>query len=649
MQFSTFIQSISGNTILLKNTVPIENVQTITSYSDNSNGSFLKKEIRWSFNNVYWSSWQTLTLYSITHINTHLNPYLYLEIRYVLNAVGSGTVSTFNIIYIISNTALTPPIDIIQQYNITEITDASTLNGYAGSWYLNRLNHKGQQSINTITGLQTILNGLQVSYYLKESSIGTGFVWNAGMLDVSVNGGSGDVTKAYVDGSLATLNASVNLAFLTNASLGNLTKSVNILDTSIKNYATNASVGTALGAYATNSSVNSAFLTNASLGKVLDVSLGSLSDNDYLRYDVTLNKWVNETTEDVSLYFYNKTEIDASFARILYVDASLTTKVSKSGDTMSGDLTINASLFVNGVMQGNMIDISETATDIGVPDANKIRIYAAEADGFTVLETITNLGIVNRINQDSFRVARNTSGVEIAAGKTVYYTGSTGQKPNFSLALSSSEGSMPAIGVTTAIVGNGQYGEIMIVGRLTSVKTDYAGWTEGDVLYVSDSSAGELTNIRPTHPNLAQWIGTIEYVHSSQGSILIKTQALTGIEDGTNRNSYTIGDTLAGTKALVFDGTTDASLQWDNSTWIFNGGDLNITNRKITNVATPVNASDAVNKFYVDASFATLRAIFGTKNSSANGIPSQTAYDASYFYICTSTNIWGRLLLQNNY
>ena len=39
--------------------------------------------------------------------------------------------------------------------------------------------------------------------FIQESSLGSDFVWNAGMLDVSIAGGTGDVTKAYVDGSLA--------------------------------------------------------------------------------------------------------------------------------------------------------------------------------------------------------------------------------------------------------------------------------------------------------------------------------------------------------------------------------------------------------------------------------------------------------------
>ena len=46
--------------------------------------------------------------------------------------------------------------------------------------------------------------------YIKSASTGAGLYWNAGMLDVSVaGGGTGDVTKAYVDASLASRDASI--------------------------------------------------------------------------------------------------------------------------------------------------------------------------------------------------------------------------------------------------------------------------------------------------------------------------------------------------------------------------------------------------------------------------------------------------------
>ena len=223
------------------------------------------------------------------------------------------------------------------------------------------------------------------------------------------------------------------------------------------------------------------------------------------------------------------------------------------------------------------------------PSIDKIRLFAVPDNNFVVLETVTDLGVRNRINQDTFRIVRNATDDAIQAAKAVYFTGSTGNKPNFDLAKADSELTMPAIGITTAIVPKDSYGEVMIVGRLLNVKTDYSGWAEGDQLYVDPVTPGELTNIRPLHPNLAQRIGTIEVVHSSNGVILINCQPLTGIEDGTNRNIYTIGNTLAGDKILIFDGAADGSIVWNGTNFIF-GSDI-VTSGTITVEGTTITVS----------------------------------------------------------
>jgi hypothetical protein len=147
----------------------------------------------------------------------------------------------------------------------------------------------------------------------------------------------------------------------------------------------------------------------------------------------------------------------------------------------------------------------------------------------------------------------------VAAAKAVYFSGSTGNKPTFRLARANAESTMPAIGMTTAVVDNNQFGEVMIIGRLLHVKTDYPTWTEGQQLYVDPTIAGDLTNIRPTHPNLAQWIATIEVVHANNGVLLINTQSLTGVEDGTNKSSFTVGNLPTQTLVLASGSITNSS------------------------------------------------------------------------------------------
>ena len=176
--------------------------------------------------------------------------------------------------------------------------------------------------------------------FIKESSLGTDFVWNAGLLDVSIV----TMDYAYVDGSLAK--------YATNASVG----------LALGAYATNASVNTALGAYATNSSVNfalSAYATNASVNLALeaystalseldDVSIVSISDEQILAYDASISLWKNVDTIDLGTYIYSKTEIDASF-------------LQNTSDTFTGVLQIDGSLRV-GNYPTNYTEIGSDGT-----------------------------------------------------------------------------------------------------------------------------------------------------------------------------------------------------------------------------------------------------------------------------------------------
>jgi len=217
-----------------------------------------------------------------------------------------------------------------------------------------------------IDGSLTTLNAsIGIANFATNASVNNAFLTNASLGNISGRVATLDIsiknyaTNASVGTANFTTNASVASAFLTNVSLGNISGRVETLDISIKNYATNASVNLAFGAYATNTSVNSAFLTNASLGKVLDISLGSLSDNDYLRYDASIGKWVNEATEDVSLYFYSKTEIDASFAlkpkyafQNLIINASTVSWTIANGYNAKVTLTSDASLIITDASNG---------------------------------------------------------------------------------------------------------------------------------------------------------------------------------------------------------------------------------------------------------------------------------------------------------
>lgn len=131
--------------------------------------------------------------------------------------------------------------------------------------------------------------------FIKESSLGTDFVWNAGLLDVSIV----TMDYAYVNASLNALSNSVAATYAT-------TSSVN---TALESYATNSSVNIALEAYSTN------------LSELDDVSIVSIADEQVILYDSSDAIWKNVDTINIDDIIYTKAQIDASFATIAYVDS----------------------------------------------------------------------------------------------------------------------------------------------------------------------------------------------------------------------------------------------------------------------------------------------------------------------------------------
>jgi hypothetical protein len=248
--------------------------------------------------------------------------------------------------------------------------------------------------------------------------------------------------------------------------------------------------------------------------------------------------------------------------------------VTESGDTARISLgvgTTDSPQFTNLDLTG-YLELAEIEEPV-VPDANNITLFAIDDNGFTTLETLTNLGIRYRINQDTYRIVRNVEDETITRGQLVYVFSGTGNRTNVKLARADSESTMPAIGIVVSDIASDDYGQIMVIGKLLGtgdipLKTDYAGWEEGYELFVSADTAGGIVVDRPGHPNLPQPVGVIEYSDNNLGRLYIKMGIHLGREVGTNQNNFTIGDQGAGAKTLTFDGTDDGVISWDSGTSI---------------------------------------------------------------------------------
>ena len=233
-------------------------------------------------------------------------------------------------------------------------------------------------------------------------------------------------------------------------------------------------------------------------------------------------------------------------------------------NTIQDIATSSSPSFVNEHLTGYEEFVAITAPS--TPAANNLRLYAVTEAGFTMLERKGPTGLTFRVNQDTFRIAQNSTALTITKGQVVFYSGSSAGEPTVALAKGvSGVGTMPCVGFATASVAPGAFGFFLVIGRLTGLDTSM--WSSNDILYVSDTTAGAVIKTQPLHPHVVQAIAVVEVVDATNGVLLVNCGPnLKGEESGTRLDQFSIGGGSSDPKTLRFyGGTYSNSLTWNVS------------------------------------------------------------------------------------
>ncbi len=125
------------------------------------------------------------------------------------------------------------------------------------------------------------------------------------------------------------------------------------------------------------------------------------------------------------------------------------------------------------------------------------------------------------------KVTPNTT-LTKAAYQAVRVSGAQGGRLAVALAQANNDNnSADTIGLVTETIATNQEGFILTVGQIENIDTTGSlqgeTWTDGDVLYLSPTVAGKLTNIKPTGATgHIVVIGYVEYAHANNGKIYVK-------------------------------------------------------------------------------------------------------------------------------
>jgi nitrogen fixation protein len=157
--------------------------------------------------------------------------------------------------------------------------------------------------------------------------------------------------------------------------------------------------------------------------------------------------------------------------------------------------------------------------------------------------------VVNKVTPNATLTRANYTAVRVS--------GAQGQRLAVAYAQANNDNnSADTIGLVIETIATNQEGFIMTVGQLDDVNTTGSlqgeTWADGDVLYLSPTTAGLLTNIKPT--GLTGHIvvmGYVEYAHAIHGSIYVKI--MNGWELDELHNVYINPSTLANNDLIQYD------------------------------------------------------------------------------------------------
>jgi len=179
-------------------------------------------------------------------------------------------------------------------------------------------------------------------------------------------------------------------------------------------------------------------------------------------------------------------------------------------------------------------------------------------DGTTQLSALSFLGGASTSTDLVIATVVNKTGTNLLASqyKAVKVSTAQGQRLAVDFAQANNDNnSADTIGLVRENISNNQEGDITILGQIIGVNTTGSlqseTWADGDVLYLSPTTAGNITNIKPTgltgHMVI---IGYVEYAHANNGKIYTKIS--NGYELDELHNVYVDSTTLKNNDVLTY-------------------------------------------------------------------------------------------------
>ena len=308
--------------------------------------------------------------------------------------------------------------------------------------------------------------------------------------------------------------------------------------------------------------------------------------------DITVDS-VNGQTGVVVL---DADDIDDTLTTNKFVTAADLTILSNTSGVNTGDqdltglvpytgATSDVNLGEFGLQTGNIeFDLTPTAA----PTTVGSMVWNDQAG--TVDLKLKGGNVTLQIGQETVARVVNKTATNItlleANYQVVRITGAQGGRPKVDLALADNDlNSTTTLGIVTETILNNEEGFITTSGQVQQINTTGSlqgeTWADGDIIYLSGTVAGRLTNIKPAAPIHTVIMGIVEYAHITQGKIFVKVDNGYELEELHNVSAIAPNNN----EVLTYD---TASLLWKPKTVSTALGYTPVNETRLINTTSPL-------------------------------------------------------------
>jgi hypothetical protein len=252
----------------------------------------------------------------------------------------------------------------------------------------------------------------------------------------------------------------------------------------------------------------------------------------------------------------SNTQIQFNSASLLSGSGNLSFDYTNNNIILTGSLLLTQSY----IASVDHIDFNTSSLSTSTTG----RIHWNDVDG--TLELGLKGGVVSsQLGQGLItRVVNKTNPLVDLLGsnyQVVVVSGAQGQRLAVKLAQADNDiNSAGTLGLVAENIARNQEGFIVTVGLLKNINTTGTlqgeTWNDGDILYLSPTTAGRITNVKPQAPQHTVIIGYVEYAHQNNGKIYVKID-----------NGYEL-DELHNVRITTSSLTTGQLLSYSSSVWI---------------------------------------------------------------------------------